>query len=184
MSSRIVTFTGRWVDPLALTPDDIDILDIAAGLSKMCRFNGHSREYFSVAQHSVLVSQCCERSGADVRTQLRGLLHDGSEAYIADISRPVKHSPTFNGYRQVEATIQRAIYTRFGLVDDAAAIATVVKADDLMLSAEFRDLIPQAITTVGSPAWSGAVPRIRPLLPERAELLFLRRFTALTGGRA
>jgi uncharacterized protein len=79
------TCTGRRVHIASPLPDEIDIEDIAHGLSHACRFAGHVQNFYSVAQHSLLVSEL-----VDDRHALWGLLHDGSEAYLHDLTRPLK----------------------------------------------------------------------------------------------
>src|SRR5271165_7548492 len=81
----IQTYTGRVMYPLDPRPEEINIIDIAHALSNLCRFTGHVRTFYSVAEHSVRVSQHC-----DPKDALWGLLHDASEAYLADMSRPMK----------------------------------------------------------------------------------------------
>ena len=83
----ITTSPRRWAGP---NPDDIRIEDIAHALSNQCRFAGHAREFYSVAEHSVHVSQLCLPEHA-----LWGLLHDASEAYLVDLPRPLKLLPEF-----------------------------------------------------------------------------------------
>lgn len=82
---KIGTFTGRLVDPLDLRPEDIDIWDIVHSLSLKCRYNGHCFSYFSVAEHSVLLSKAVPPRLAKV-----ALLHDAAEAYFCDLPRPIK----------------------------------------------------------------------------------------------
>src|SRR5690606_5290032 len=74
------TFTGRAVYPLDLRPDDIDIQDIAHALSMQCRYAGHTRQFYSVAEHSVHVARWCRQYGP--AAALEGLLHDATEAYL------------------------------------------------------------------------------------------------------
>lgn len=105
--------------------------DIAPALANLCRFAGQMR-WWSVAQHSLLV-------GALVppRHRLRGLLHDASEAFLADIPSPLKHSPIMRGYRALEARTMAAIHEDFGLAEeDAEGDAEVKQADLLALRAE------------------------------------------------
>ena len=90
----MVTYTGKEFYPLDPNPADIDIKDIAHALSNCCRFAGHIKSFYSVAQHSVIVSELCEPENA-----LAGLLHDASEAYLSDIARPVKYTEQMEGYR-------------------------------------------------------------------------------------
>src|SRR4051812_43149736 len=80
---RIITHTGKWFNVLDPNPDEVDIEDIAHALALQCRFTGHTDEFYSVAQHSVLVANHCPSEYG-----IYGLLHDGSEAYLSDIARP------------------------------------------------------------------------------------------------
>lgn len=105
----IITYSGKKFWPLNPRPQDIDIVDIAHHLSNICRFTGAVREFYSVAQHSVMVSKLCENY------PLFGLLHDGSEAYLCDIATPVKHSDLFTEYREAEDYLQRMILLHFGI---------------------------------------------------------------------
>ncbi len=128
----IQTFTGKHVNPLNMRPEDIDIKDIAHALSLTNRFTGHTPLPYSVAQHSVLVSNMCFPEH-----KLWGLLHDAPEAYFADISRPVKKllNVKTNGLlRFVEDQIMLAICQKFGL--DLAEPKNVKWNDDKALANE------------------------------------------------
>lgn len=112
MTHWIHTFTGRQVTPTAMTPDMVCIEDVAHALSLTNRFTGHTKQAYSVAQHSVLVSLICKPEHA-----LWGLLHDAAEAYMADVSRPVKKavrevSPVLD---LIESGIMVAVCRKFGL---------------------------------------------------------------------
>lgn len=136
MSERVgdwfQTFTGVMFWPLDPKPEEIVIEDIAHSLSMQCRFNGHVREFFSVAQHSVMVSYIVPLEHA-----LWGLLHDAAEAYIGDMVKPLKlHQPDF---RRVEALIMVAVCDRFGL--DHLEPPEIKEADNVMLMTERRDLL-------------------------------------------
>lgn len=78
-------YAGKKIDLLKPTLDMIDIQSIAAALSKICRFNGHINDFYSVAQHSVLVSMLAPRE-----LQRAALLHDAAEAYLGDVIKPLK----------------------------------------------------------------------------------------------
>lgn len=139
MNPMILTFTGKHVDPTDLQPEDIDIEDIAHALSWTNRFNGHARRGISVAQHSVFVSRLIDENygTGDIELgwiALQGLLHDGSEAYLGDITKWLKNTPEFAGYRAFEEKAQTAIYQRFGC--DTEQHPLVSAADKLMLRFE------------------------------------------------
>lgn len=131
----IQTYTGRQFYPLDPRPEDIDPLDIVASLSRQCRFTGHTRSFYSVAQHSILVA---DHVPVDMR--LWALLHDASEAYLCDLPRPLKRQPEFKAYREAETRVQACVCERFGLpVPEPEAVRL---ADLRMLATEARDLMP------------------------------------------
>lgn len=170
--SWIQTYSGRRINPLKPNPDCIVIQDIAHALSMQCRFSGHIRDFYSVAQHSVGVSYICQKEDA-----LYGLLHDASEAYLVDIPSPLKKSGQFNFYLDFEARMMRSIYDRFNLVGSEPD--SVKKADKLMLNIEANSLL-----NVRSD-WQleSMIPpfKVQGLTPNEAKKLFLRRFAELTG---
>lgn len=104
----MLTNSGQVFWPMDPRSEDVDIIDIAHALSHLCRYGGHTDRFYSVAQHSLLVSHAVEKQHA-----LWGLLHDASEAYIADIIRPLKvHMPD---YYEIERGVMNAVCDRFGL---------------------------------------------------------------------
>lgn len=173
--SWILTYTGRRFDPINPDPEQIDPVDIAHALSHMCRFNGHCRHFYSVAQHSVLVSQNVPDADA-----LAGLLHDASEAYIADITRPVK--PHLTNYHEIEQKLQQAIAERFGIEAETPSI--VKYADVVLLATEKRDLMPEH-----PDPWPvlDAVPPlddvIEPWSSAASKMMFLNRLECLEWNR-
>ena len=107
--SWIQTYTGKKFSLINPKPEDIDIIDIAYSLSRQCRFNGHTLFFYSVAQHSCLVSQNVSKEN-----EKWGLLHDAAEAYIGDIIKPLKH--LLGGQlKTIEYNIQYCIAAKFGL---------------------------------------------------------------------
>lgn len=136
-----LTYSGRkfWLeDP---RPEDVDINDIAHALSMICRYGGHSREFYSVSQHAILVSKLvCPKHA------MFGLMHDASEAYISDIISPLK--PLIKNYMEIEATIMDAISKRFGFSMDNDAKQDIKKADRIMLVTEIRDLTNTDISLI------------------------------------
>jgi len=143
-NDEIVTFTGRIVRPLTPTPGMIDIVDIGHALSNNCRFTGHVRSFYSVAQHSVLASAVM----GDDETRKWALLHDASEAYLSDLARPIKYQEGLGDiYRQAEKALMAVVVERFGLSPE---MPDAVKAvDDALLRSEQRDLMPDLLRVPG-----------------------------------
>jgi hypothetical protein len=170
------TFTGRRVHPLSPSPDEIDIDDIAHSLAHQCRFLGHTDSFYSVAQHSVLVSELVPPVDA-----LWGLLHDAAEAYLCDLPAPIKREPEMHVYRAAEQRLLDAVAAKFSL--PPVIPDSVKQADRIILATEFRD-----VTTVDDPDWilteCGFAPSeglwIVPWPPAVAEDQFLRRHWELT----
>lgn len=168
--SWIQTYTGKQFFPFDPRTGDIDIRDIAHSLSNLCRFNGHCRSFYSVADHSVRVSRIVDDDLA-----LWGLLHDAAEAYLSDIPRPIKASiPEFDA---MERKLLRSVVGCFDLAWPMPE--EVRKADDVLLVTEARDLMepPPA-------SWElEAKPLEEPIVPlsaNQAERAFLDRFSLLT----
>jgi len=115
------------------TVDEIFIEDIAHSLSLKCRFSGHTRVFYSVAEHSMRVAELLPD-----RLKLVGLLHDAQEAYMPDIPRPIKVE---FGLYEYEKIIEDTIRIKFGLLLTADDLAIVKVADNIMLATEARDLM-------------------------------------------
>lgn len=99
------------MSPFAPKKSDIDIRDIAHALSLLCRANGHFCHFYSVAQHSLRCAREAKARGYSPLLQLACLLHDGSEAYLSDLTRPVKQQLAL--YRETEQRLQNLIYDAF-----------------------------------------------------------------------
>lgn len=136
--SFLRTFTGKNVFPMALTTGDLDIEDIAHALGNQCRFSGHTKHFYSVAQHSVLVSNMLYMSTDNAELALAGLLHDASEAYLVDMPTPIKR--LMPEYIKAERYIQYVIEVRFGLKYKLDC-PEVHQMDGIMLATEARDLM-------------------------------------------
>ena len=152
--------------------DDVAIEDIAHGLAYQCRFNGQTRAFYSVAQHSLMVM-------ALVPDHLRfsALLHDAAEAYLGDMVKPLKN--LFPEFSVIEARVMEIIGHRFS-VDLAHLDPAIKRADLIALATEKRDLMPHS-----TEAWAnldGVEPLasvITPLSPQEAKLTFLAAFADL-----
>jgi adenosine deaminase len=178
--AAIQTASGRWVDTMDPDPEAIDIDDIALALSHQCRFGGHCRVFYSVAQHSVIVSEIVAARGAERRQVLAALLHDATEAYLVDLPHPLKHrSPIGPPFRRAERRVEQAIAERFGL----PAAGPEIKAVDRALLATERAALT---ATAGDwPELAGVEPlrvAIDPWSPDQARDAFLRRYQEITAG--
>lgn len=152
---------------------EFSIADIAAGLAKICRFNGQCKEFYSVAQHSILVSRIVPEEHA-----LAGLLHDAAEAFVGDMVAPLKG--LLPEYKIIEREIEAAIFERFGI---ATPLNPCIKqADLILLKTEQRDLMNnsdagQHITDI-PPMAEKIFPYVS---PRCAEIEFLNRYFDITG---
>lgn len=156
MSDYITTYKKRHLTVTKPDPEDILAEDIAHALSLMVRANGHFPEFYSVAQHCI---HCYEEAKAreyDGRVCLFCLLHDASEAYLADITRPVKkHLPQ---YLDFEKMIQDAIYLKFlGSLPTGEEMAAVSSVDDTLLYYEFYHYMGERLQEKEPPMKSSPV---------------------------
>jgi hypothetical protein len=166
----IQTYSGRQFFPLDPRADEIHIEDVAHSLSLQCRYAGHCRRFYSVAEHSVHLARF-----VSAPNKLWALLHDASEAYLVDVPRPVK--PALTGYKGLEQCVMLEIAIRFNLswpmpqeVHDAdMRICVDEKAQNMApgLMWGIDGLEPLGITL---PCW----------MPQRAEREFLKCFRELT----
>lgn len=166
--SWIETYTGRRVFPLRPDPQTIDLIDIAHALSHLCRFTGHCKRFYSVAEHSLWV----ERLIQDDSHRRAALLHDAAEAYIADVARPVKDRL---GIGYVENELLQAIGRRFQ-IDLINLPEEVIHLDNTMLSTEAYYLMPSKGEEWQSLPPRKSLPQIRePRSIESVKREFLQR---------
>lgn len=174
----IQTVSGRRFNPLAPDAADVEIGDIARALSHQCRFGGHCRVFYSVAQHSCLVADLVAERGGPAVAVLWALLHDASEAYLVDLPHPLKHRSELGRlYADAEARLQAAICERFDLPLEPPALLKEV--DRALLATERRAVAHVAWEW---PELNGVQPlelAIDPWLPERAREEFLTRYERL-----
>lgn len=167
----MLTASGKVFWPLDPRPDEIEIDDIAHALSHLCRYAGHCRKFYSVAQHSVLVARALPPEH-----QRWGLLHDATEAYLVDVPRPVK--PYLSGYHHAEERLMQTIISRFDL--DPAMPAEVKRVDDAILADEFAQIMPKTTVQLHLPEPAlGVIITSWP--PETARTVFLNEFRRLFG---
>lgn len=150
MYKPISTFTGRHFDPYHAVAADLDVRDIAHAQSLMTRANGHFPVFYSVGQHSVACAREALARQESRQTALFCLLHDGAEAYMSDVTRPVKaRLPEF--VRAEERLLALLFDTLAGGAPTPAQWQSVSDIDNAMLSAEFLHFTGQVIPTNAPP---------------------------------
>lgn len=185
-----ITPDGNWINtasgiafhPLDPRAEDVSITDIAHSLSQECRYTGHTRMFYSVAEHSVLVAKGVKVLGGSLNEQRWGLLHDATEAYLSDISSPVKKHPSFTFYREVENRLMTAIAEHFKLEGPEPDVVRFVDAQ--MIAFESMD---ERIVACRNPNWPVIeqdprlkdVIKVECLLPASAENAFMGFFKEL-----
>lgn len=142
-----------------LAEPKFDIMDIAHSLSLICRYNGHTNRFYSVAQHSLLVAHLMEE--LDLGSPLEGLLHDGTEAYLSDVPAPFKHE--LPDWQHIDKHLEAALRRWYGLPEKktdgckhADMLALFIEADALMRNrgANYEDPLgvrPYALGMATSP---------------------------------
>jgi len=175
---KIMLSSGKVLDLFNPDPDMFDIKVIAQALSRLCRFTGHTKRFYSVAEHSVLVSRLLR--GHSNHVQLAGLLHDASEAFYGDLHSPLKHSSVMTEYRLREKRMEMQIMKHFAVNPGIREQGLIKEADDVACATEVRYLMPKGEYWKDLPkpvraTWTlGVEPRL-------AEEMFLRRYDALRG---
>jgi len=136
----IRTYTGKWVnvfDPTSDITDMFDILDIAHALSMQCRFSGHLKHFYSVAQHSIECYRQANIQGLNKKEQLTALMHDCSEAYLVDIPRPIKRE--FAQYKVIEDKLMNTLSKVFNF--NYPLSSRIHDIDNLLLQMEWDMLM-------------------------------------------
>ncbi|MFZ6690260.1 YfbR-like 5'-deoxynucleotidase [Undibacterium sp. SXout20W] len=167
MKPIILTASGSYFDLRAPMLSRIDIDTIAHALSNICRFTGHTREFYSVAQHSYHASFLVPEEYA-----LEALLHDAAEAYIGDVATPLKRQ--LPDYAGIESKVEQAIAAHFNLTLPMSE--HVHRADQIMLATEKRDLMPESEDWFAGTDIQPMPTKLVPVAPTMAKRLFLDRF--------
>lgn len=175
----IRTYSGIAFDLDDPRPEMVVIDDIAVALARLPRFLGHTFQPYNVAQHSLLVSNLCPEF------PLEALLHDAHEAYVGDLTRPLKrlletYAPGV--WKGLEGRIQAAIEKRFGLLH-CASVGEIKFADDALLVTEARDLLPRGTEEWDAIPAQPLVSRIEPLGEDAAREFFVAKFHELMAAR-
>lgn len=172
ITPTILTIKGSYFDFEQPARSRIDVEIIAHALSHLCRFTGHCRSFYSVAQHAWLVSQLVPPQFA-----YQALHHDDAEAFVGDMSSPLKKM--LPGYKEIEHRVEQAVFRRMGLPDTLAP--EVKRADLVALRTEQRDLMH--IEGGQWPSLAGIEPIdgyfIDPVSPEEAKQMYLNRHRTL-----
>jgi 5'-deoxynucleotidase YfbR-like HD superfamily hydrolase len=179
--AKILTRSGDFdlLDPFC--PDNrIDIEEIAQALANLCRYNGHTQYFYSVAQHSLHVCDILMGQPELRQHAFAGLMHDAAEALIGDIVKPLKR--LLPDYQRIERDVEAAVFDRFGL--PAQLDPCVKRADMVMLRTELRDFMgvtdEQAHRAWALPADVEPLQeRLFPMPPRQARDTFLARFHEL-----
>lgn len=194
----IETFSGIMFNVLHPNPDEISIIDLAHALGNQCRYGGHCRKFYSVAEHCVLVSRLVAAELGPINTRelelivLMALLHDASEAYLVDIPTPVKNF--LSNYRAIEGPLMDAIIRKFYLPFEFDKLPEAIHyADILALKLETEKLIHskgknwQMLKAFDEGDedmnWVHRF-KVKALRPTQAKRYFLMRFYELMGQKA
>lgn len=173
----MMTYTGVVYTPHEPKTEDIRIADIAHALSMICRYGGHTRWFYSVAEHSVLVSKMVPREYA-----LEALLHDAAEAYVGDMIIPMKSHWTMTEFKRIEKLNDLTMRIKFGLPHEESAI--VKQADTNIREIEWTTLMMPIPPEMGC-YWDAEgtrdpLVRLELWSPPLAEHKFLERYRELT----
>jgi len=180
----IQSFGGYKLKPFNLDSRTVSLKDIAHSLSMLCRFGGHIREFYSIAQHSVHVADILHTDGQGNRIALIGLLHDASEYALMDLPRPIKK--VLPEYIAAEEKLSYALYEVFGVSKEVVDLTKdVVKwADNVALVWEAKNLLGGPPIDNWTEHYEVGEPPCFPensLPPKEAEEQFLARFSLYSG---
>jgi len=177
--SKIVTYSGEVFDFNHPSRNVILIEDIAHSLALQCRYTGHTKKFYSIAEHSYRMSMA--NLPGDPMSRL---MHDSAEAYISDIAYPIKRNLLYGIDRipisLLEHDIINAIAIGLGLF--VIDLKSTKRGDRVMMATEVRDLMPKERHEMYSDYVGGESPlkeKIKPFSPKKAEKLFLKRYYEL-----
>lgn len=185
--SWVQTATGRRFNFNDIESNEISVIDIAWALGHQCRYNGHSSEFYSVAEHSVQMSYAALVNGASREVALEMLLHDAAEAYMGDLVRPLKQM--LPAYTEYEKRLMRHIRKSLGCTANEWEHVKIVKEyDHRILMNEKDDLLKNIADPIewGVPVEAAALGRLNVTLefwkPELAAVNFLYAYRGLVIG--
>lgn len=156
----IETYTGKKFYPFDPRVEDIVVEDMIHAVCHLCRFGGHSRQFYSVGQHLLLVHQYLKDRDEAPLVRLYGLTHDFAEAYLADLPGPIKRMMA--EYQELERRLSLMIWESFRVGPlDEKIVSTVKEADKLILRHEAN------VLGVNKNNWAQNVPLNYPIREER-----------------
>lgn len=169
------TYTGCMFSVTMPDLKDINIFDVAHALSYKCRYNGHTRDFFSVSEHCVTLAYLARHHGLPVDVQFQLLMHDAGETYLPDVPRPIKH--LFPDLIRIEKVMDGMVRQRFGLSD---LVPKIVKEWDSRILRDERRCVMMPSTNV----WQ--IDSLEPLRvqlecwePRTAETHFLQAYQTI-----
>ena len=169
------------MNPFDPDPEQLDAGDIARALANLSRFGGHTRAFYSVAQHSVIVSELVEERGGDAEDAFAALMHDATEAYLGDMPHPIKHRSDLGAaFKVAEEHLEQAIRARFGIKD---GVPEIKRADRALLATERRVFSAEQWHW---PELDGVEPleiELDAWAPDEASAAFERRYAELAARR-
>jgi hypothetical protein len=173
-NSWIETYTGKKFNVFEPDIKAINIIDIAHALSMCTRFNGHLHQYYSVAEHSIYVSELVPKEFA-----LAGLLHDASEAYLSDIPRPIK--AMIPEVKLIENKVMTLIFKKYGITKYSNIISHIDRS--MCLTEAVQSNMNTGDWSEGHDKYGLQNVTIKYLSWSLAKRDFLNRFDILTRGK-
>ena len=165
----IGTLSNKRFHFLNPSPEEVCIEDVSHALSMNCRYSGHVKEFYSVAEHSCYIHDLVEAVGEDVALCFSALMHDASEAYLCDIPRPIK--PHLTNYFELEGKAEKVIQEKFGF----EPMNWLIKYYDTHICG---DEARQLFTT--TPEWANEYHKLGVVVecwpPKKAKEEFMKRF--------
>lgn len=166
-------------------PQDFDIETIATVLSRICRFGGHTKYFYSVSQHSILLSNLMACNGYNKEYQLHALVHDAAEIFLGDCVKPVKYDKLmYSVYQPMEEKFNRVAARKFGYHYNKKTKSIIKYWENKLVLAEIRDLMllcPSERAKLNFDAACSIKDLSKMLIPpEEAKIMFLRTYHKIT----
>ena len=171
----IETYVGEQFHFMDPDPLEISLFDVAHALSQLCRYNGHTKKFYSVAEHSVLIAEWLINHNHRPEIALTGLLHDAAEAYIGDMPRPIKVK--LPDFKELEKRIDFAVGQRFGIFYPFPDI--IHELDSRILRDEREQIMNASGHEWGTDKLRPLGVKVRGWRPRKARRRFLKTYRKL-----